>query len=401
MGLGRWSKRERWPLNYVRTVKEIKIYGIYVLNSYQSILKRNWDHRLGKFQQSLMSWSSRTLNLLVQRVEVLKIFALSRVYYVASVLPMTKTMGNKFEKLIGKFIWSYSGKPLRVALSELKLPAERGGLGLVCIHSMSKSLFLTQFLRLLKYSPVKTLCYVDHWLGELLVDLVPDLDQCPHPVSCPAYMQSIALALTDAKISDILSSNNWKELTNRKVYKGFTACLPAPKVENDSGLSMSQVWKRLGNCSLSYEMHEILFLLIHRKLLVKERLFRINLADDPYCESCSLQLQMFVECDFEHFFCICPRVLNAWSSIKNIILNLLQAAVSDQCLISLDYPSSKFENEIIWILGSYLLYVWQSLHSEGASSIERKKLFGFLKFKYKASQLGARSQLHLPINTFH
>ena len=86
---------------------------------------------------------------------------------------------------------------------------------------------------------------------------------------------------------------------------------------------------------------------------------------------------MYVECDFEHYFCNCPRVLNAWSAIKNIIVNLLQVAVTDQSLISLGYPSSTFENEIIWILGFYTLYIWQLLQSEGASSVERKKLFGF------------------------
>ena len=106
LGLGRWSKRENWPLNYVKNVSEVKVFGIYILNSYKNMLKRNWDYRFRKFEQAVISWSSRRLNLLVQRVEVLKIFALSRVYYVASVLPMTKTMGAKFEKLIGKFIWN-------------------------------------------------------------------------------------------------------------------------------------------------------------------------------------------------------------------------------------------------------------------------------------------------------
>ena len=139
----------------------------------------------------------------------------------------------------------------------------------------------------------------------------------------------------------------------------------------------------------------------HRKLPVKERLFRIKLVNNPYCESCSEKLQFDVVCDFEHYFCNCQLVSNAWSSIKNIIVNLLNIDVTDQSLISLNFPSSTFENEIMWILGSYFLFVWQSLRSEGESAVERKKLFGFLKFKYEASQLGARSQLNMPTNTFN
>ena len=34
----------------------------------------------------------------------------SELVYIVSVLPMTKTVGKKIEKLIGKFIWSFSVK---------------------------------------------------------------------------------------------------------------------------------------------------------------------------------------------------------------------------------------------------------------------------------------------------
>ena len=276
LGLGRWSKRERWPLNYIRSVKEVKVFGIYILNSYKNIIKRNWDHRFSKFEQAVMSWSSRRLNLLTQRVEVLKIFALSRVYYVASVLPMTKTMGNKFEKLIGKFIWNFSGKLLRVALNELKLPVEKGGLALTCVHLMSKSLLLTQLLRLIKYATEKSISYVDLWIGEVLVDIIPDLDQSRHPVLCPQYFQSIAYIVADAKMQDIITHNNWKELTNKMVYRSFLSSLPAPKVETEAGISFAEVWKRTQNAVVTPEMHDIIYLLVHKKIPVQERLFRIN-----------------------------------------------------------------------------------------------------------------------------
>ena len=387
-------------MDYVRTVKEVKVFGIFFLNSYKNILKRNWDYRFRKFEQTVISWSSRRLNLLVQKVEVLKIFALSRVYYVASVLPMTKTMGAKFEKLIGKFIWSHSGKLLRVAMNELKLPVEKGGLGLTCIHFMSKSLLLTQLLRLIKHSADKSLSYVDFWIGEILVDLIPDLDQCRHPVFCPAYFQSIAFTVSDAKIQDVITHNNWKDLTNKMVYESFVSSLPAPKVESDAGTSFKEVWKRTQNLALTPEMHEIMYLLIHKKLIVQERLFRINLVNDPYCKICIDSTQMFTSCDYLHFFCDCPSVSNTWSSIRDIILGLVQGSVDNHALISLNFPKSKHEKEVMWLLGSYIEQIWHSIQSEGASFVDKKKIFGFLKFKFRASQLGSRVQLSLPANVF-
>ena len=92
-----------------------------------SMVKRNWDYRFERFQEVIRSWALRILDTLVQRVEVLKMFALSRVVYVASVLPIRKTMIKKFEKELGKFIWNSSGKVLRVSLDELKNPQEKGG----------------------------------------------------------------------------------------------------------------------------------------------------------------------------------------------------------------------------------------------------------------------------------
>ena len=68
------------------------------------MLKKNWDFRFEKFLDAIKTWSPRVLETLLQRVEVIGTFALSRVYYVASILPMNKTMVNKFEKEIGKFL---------------------------------------------------------------------------------------------------------------------------------------------------------------------------------------------------------------------------------------------------------------------------------------------------------
>ena len=53
-------------------------------------------------------------------MEVIRLFGLSRVYYVASVLPMKTGVVKKFEQLMGKYLWNFSGKVLRVAIDEIK-----------------------------------------------------------------------------------------------------------------------------------------------------------------------------------------------------------------------------------------------------------------------------------------
>ena len=110
-------------------------------DSYRSIIKKKWDYRYKKFVDVIRSWSSRVLDTLAQRVEVVKVFALSRVYYVASIIPISLTMARKFDKEIGNFIWKRSGKILRVKLEEIKNIPEKGGLGLPGLASKGTLFF--------------------------------------------------------------------------------------------------------------------------------------------------------------------------------------------------------------------------------------------------------------------
>ena len=161
MGFGQWKGKVNWPLDYVRVETEIKVFGIYILDSYRSLKKRNWEHRFGAFRASVISWSSRHLPSLSARIDVLKMFALSRAYYLASILPISKSMVRSFETIIGRFLWA--GWLLRVALPEICNIPERGGLKMVCLTSMCKSLLLSQMLRMLKSSYDKSISHLVYW----------------------------------------------------------------------------------------------------------------------------------------------------------------------------------------------------------------------------------------------
>ena len=86
-----------------------------------------------------------------------------------------------------KFIWYSSGWLLRVSIEEIKNDKQKGGLGLICVESMCKSLMLSQFLRLLKSSDAKTIAHVDYWIGDTLTDLLPSLDMRHHATDIHEY----------------------------------------------------------------------------------------------------------------------------------------------------------------------------------------------------------------------
>ena len=210
------------------------------------------------------------------------------------------------------------------------------------------------------------------------------------------YYDFLATLIVDAKLAEQINVGNWKIITNKIIYLSYSEGFPVPKVEVESGISYKQVWRRLRNPCLTSVSREVLFLLLHNKLPVKERIFRIRLAIDPYCEHCLDLTGAAIICDLEHFFCTCQRVLQIWKRLKLMILNLLgvePADLSDWEIINLRLPQRN-ANEVIWLLGIYLSEVWGSVFVKGSSELCEAQFFGFLRFKYRTDQLGAR----LPLN---
>ena len=264
---------------------------------------------------------------------------------------------------------------------------------------MAQSLLLSQLLRLLKSGDSKSLSHVGYWIGELLGDFLPGIELGEHAGGNAEYYDHLATVVMDARINDQVTVENWKLVTNKFIYMGYSEDFPLPKVEAEAGISYKQVWKRLWNTCLTSSVREVLFLLVHNKLPVRERLFRIKVAVDPYCEHC-LDITGAEICDLDHFFCSCDRVVESWERLKNIVLNLLSvdsAEVSNWELINLRLPNHMNTNEVIWLLGTYVGEAWSSLFAKGAVKLNAAQLFGFMKFKYKSDQLGARVQLnHIP-----
>lgn len=392
MGIGAWKNRDQWPLEYVKTDDEIKIFGIFFKNSYRSMVKKNWDYRYGKFMNSIRSWFSRSGLLLQARINILKTFALSRVYYIASVLPLPKTTAKKFEGSIGNFIWKSSGWVLRVAQDELKNDPKKGGLNLVCLTSMAKSLLLSQFLRLLKGVYSKAVSHVGYWIGDSLADLLANVGNGDHPNDIPEYFEIIESLVVEGRVDDIVTVNGWKQITNRKLYFEKRKLFPTPKVETDEGISYKKTWSYLCSSVLQASSQETCFLLVHQKIPVKERLFRIGLRNNPFCDVCPGDQV----CNFEHFFCSCSQVVNVWAWVRGKVLSLIGGDVTDQDLIKFQFPTTTKENEIIWLLANYFEKAWSLISVKRLEVLKLEKFVGYLTFKYKVDRQGARPNFYLP-----
>ena len=375
LGLGKWAGREQWPLDWLRTVKSVKVFGIFISNNYREIISLNWNFRLEKFRRTIMSWSSRRLDTLQQRIEVLRSFALSRVYYVASILPLRQSLVKQFETLIGKFLWK--GRILRVALEELKNGYLDGGLNLPCIGTMNRSLLASQCLRLINSGDQKSIAHLDYWMGPVLEEIFADFGHAASAVETPDYFLFIGECIAEIRMSDLLSTDTADKLSNRKIYEDL-AHFPTPKVAEGSTVNYKRIWKRLrlGHI-LTLEEQDCLYLLINNKLSVPERLYRIGMRDTFDCSFCTGNICS----DLVHFFCGCIRIRDIWCWLRSKIDNMASSQhCSDWEMLNLAFPQTRKEKTVVWMIGVYVGYIWQR-STEG--DIDFGKFFGFLSFKYK------------------
>ena len=112
------------------------------------------------------------------------------------------------------------------------------------------------------------------------------------------------------------------------------------------------VWRRLQSCVLYPEARDVLFFLIHNKLAVPERLFRISVKQDPYC----LQCPGPEIAEVEHFFCSCRMSCQCWSWVRLKTLVLFDQGLisSNWELLNLFLTRSQFEHEIVLLIGTYV-----------------------------------------------
>ena len=300
-------------------------------------------------------------------------------------------MVKKFESLMGKFIWQGSGRILRVALGDLKNDHLAGGLNLPCLATMSSALLSSQCLRLLRSGDDKSIAHLDFWLGSLVADIVPGMGVEEQASDTPEYFSKLGDCLAVLKLSDLLTASSFSTLTNRMIYRDLSS-FPTPKIVGDYDVDYKLIWRRLGSPAIAPEVRDVMFLLIHNKLPVPERLFRIGVRNDPYCLHCpGAELA-----DLEHFFCSCVRTRQCWSWTRLKILGLCEQGLmcSNWELLNFLLPKTGFEQGVVWLISSYVGYVWEQCYARD-SGVVLEKFFGFLSFKYKNSgvSLGQNSGL--------
>ena len=66
--------------------------------------------------------------------------------------------------------------------------------------------------------------------------------------------------------------------------------------------------------------------------------------------------------------------------------------VTDWELLNLFLPRSDYEQEIVWLVSSYVMFLWDTVHVRSAD-VKVDQFFGYLTYKYRKHQAVSKVQL--------
>ena len=146
---------------------------------------------------------------------------------------------------------------------------------------------------------------------------------------------------------------------------------------------------------------------VHNILPTRERSCRLGLRDlngagivNARCDRCNLG----VLDDQTHMFTECKLVREAWCWVRRRVLDLLpddMADLSNTELIMFMFPKENFEDELVWLLGVYMGWVYDEAVVKGRV-LNDAHARGYMRYMYfqslgtKMPQLGYISEITIP-----
>uniref|UniRef100_A0A096M9G4 Reverse transcriptase domain-containing protein n=1 Tax=Poecilia formosa TaxID=48698 RepID=A0A096M9G4_POEFO len=119
--------QEAFPIKW--NMKEIKYLGINITKEISTLFKANYSKITQEIQKDIDRWNTLPLDL-NSRVEIIKMNVQAKLLYLFQALPIevSQTQFDIWDKILSRFIWG--GKKPRVKYETLRLPKDKGGLGL-------------------------------------------------------------------------------------------------------------------------------------------------------------------------------------------------------------------------------------------------------------------------------
>ena len=300
--MGSWSDRSDPPINLEWSSVKIKVFDLGVFLGPGNLEEDNWLPRLVAVENVLSSWRQRVLSF-KGRALFINALALSRIWYVSSLIHMPAWVLSKLCSLVFTFFWS--GKRDRVSRSVVVQPTFLGGFAVVDIKLKVMSL-LVQWVRRLVSSSSSWLCFLDYWFRHHFSSSIAHVFSHPYsfdPKVLPPFYRSLMYAwramdgsgsstLSSLLVasSDPFQSSSVTAASAKSCYMYLlseASCDPHCAVKfllsTFGVLYWFTTWRELFFFDLDKQVIDLSWKVAHGVLFTVDRLLRFGYSLDPFC----------------------------------------------------------------------------------------------------------------------
>ena len=349
MGIGKWSSRSRWPLNWLVTVECMKILGIYYYNDFKLSIEKNWSEVSRKIETSVNMLGQRQLSLF-QKAIIINTVILSKVWYITHTVPVIKSYVLKINANIFRYLWRGSYRPIN--RNTLCLPRKQGGLGLINVHLKAVAIFTSACLK-------NIICDIglSNFYCKMRLSYLVDTKEIETVSLTTPTFYTVAIDC----IRKVCRNKGFPLLKSKDIYAIIMPKIKPIVEDSYPLLDWELTWKSVNVSFIGTIEREFVFKYIHGTLATNQRLEMLKLRTNGRCERCGESEYIM------HLVYFCNFIRPTLRYFQNTLLetcNIKNDRFLNTLLFNFVYKTKKEFNTAVILIVGYLYVVWVSKKHE-------------------------------------
>lgn len=283
LALGKWRNRTTWPCPYLIPLHTIKLLGITWCDTFRNTLLANRTILGRKADKCLLAAQNRTLTV-HQKVPYFNQFVVPVLTFYGSIFQITKSDARSLQLESFHFIWAEHLEKL--SLKEMQSGTLEGGLGLVNVYARCRACYLNKLLKQATRQDQGSVHEIyEYWLGLNILRFKAIKPNTAHKLSPPKIFKKAIRQLNNLYDSHVITQTTFNA---KIIYKSLIkAEISKPKIMVENlHVDFNLILLNINNPFLSPQAREVLFMMVHNILPVKDNLFQLKLSNDPFCKFC-------------------------------------------------------------------------------------------------------------------
>lgn len=286
----------------IQEVNNLKILGVNLYQSLEQTVEQNYTNLINNLKYAVSLHSRRRLNLL-QKVFILNVYILSKLWYVAQIFPPANKHIAEIRRLINRFLWK--GYFYTVAKNEVILPTYKGGLALEDVEFKSKSLFIKNILYTKNDS--------DHQIDEFMMNLASSRNLTRNAREWLAIARNLE---TNAELN-----------TSKSIYCYLVnETNVTPRIQTDlPNVSWEILFENFSKSFLSSEHKTAIYVMVNDLIPTRSKMYnhRVTGINSPFCNICG-RLDTL-----KHRIKACDSTSVIWCWTKSVIQTQMKIQIDD------------------------------------------------------------------------